>query len=144
MWNLQSGQKRKAFTLPEGSAHATGLASDALNKQLIAATADGFLHVRSLMILTLCEKTHTAFCYRQFYDFHDPALKASVGVPGRARITSVLLNRDNNLLAFASEDHIVRIMDIETRRIVRELTACKSDIVDLVRTETQPLAGLSP
>lgn len=52
MWNLQSGQKRKAFTLPEGSAHPTGLASDALNKQLIVTTADGQLHVRVLFSIT--------------------------------------------------------------------------------------------
>jgi len=64
MWNMQSGLKRKSFkvgpcpqavidrlessstTKPKGSEHAiTGLASDALNRVVIATTSDGTVNV---------------------------------------------------------------------------------------------------
>lgn len=49
-----------------------------------------------------------------------------------AGITSILLQRDNGLLAVVCDDLIVRIVDIETRRMVRELGGFKGRILDLV------------
>lgn len=46
---------------------------------------------------------------------------------------SILLHRDNGLLAVISDDMIVRIIDIETRRIVRELGGFHGRILDIVR-----------
>jgi U3 small nucleolar RNA-associated protein 21 len=62
MWNVQSGIKRKTFDIgpvpPEvanrsrsssknkGERSVTGLASDALNRVLLASTLDGTLNVR--------------------------------------------------------------------------------------------------
>lgn len=47
--------------------------------------------------------------------------------------TSILLHRDNGLLAVICDDLVVRIVDIETRRIVRELKGFRGRILDVVR-----------
>lgn len=134
MWNLQSGQRRKAFLVPDSNgqpASITGLVSDALNKQLIVSTRSGHLHVRTphqyLSALTDPQV--------QFFDFHSSQLLATLQAPGLPAITSLLLNRNNNLSAFATSDWSVRILDIETRRIVRDLSGIKGEIVDMVSCE---------
>ncbi|KAJ9111344.1 hypothetical protein QFC19_001112 [Naganishia cerealis] len=104
-WNLQSGHERKVFNLAGVSqptqksrnlARAkavrvgksiTGLATDSLNRILIAATLDGSLNIN--------------------------------------------LNRDSGLLAVVCDDLVVRLIDIETRRIVRELAGFKGRVLDL-------------
>lgn len=45
---------------------------------------------------------------------------------------SITLHRDSGLLAVICDDLIVRIVDIETRRIVRELGGFRGRILDLV------------
>lgn len=47
--------------------------------------------------------------------------------------TQVLLQRDSNLLAVTCDDLVVRIVDIETHRIVRELSGFRGRILDIVR-----------
>ena len=43
------------------------------------------------------------------------------------------LQRDSNLLAVTSDDFVVRIFDIETRRLVRELSGFSARVLDVVR-----------
>ena len=47
--------------------------------------------------------------------------------------TLILLHRDSGLLAVICDDLVVRIVDIETRRVVRELKGFRGRILDLVR-----------
>ncbi len=42
------------------------------------------------------------------------------------------LHRDNGLLAVICDDMIVRILDIETKKIVRELGGFRGRILDIV------------
>jgi hypothetical protein len=49
---------------------------------------------------------------------------------------SISLHRDSGLLAVVSDDMVVRIIDIETRRIVRELTGFHGRVLDIVSNET--------
>ena len=48
-----------------------------------------------------------------------------------ASITAILLQRENNLLAATCDDLTVKIVDIETRRIVRELSGPRGQILDV-------------
>jgi U3 small nucleolar RNA-associated protein 21 len=48
-------------------------------------------------------------------------------------ITQISLNRDSGLLAVVCDDLVVRLIDIETRRIVRELAGFRGRVLDLVR-----------
>lgn len=49
-----------------------------------------------------------------------------------ASVTAILLQRDNGLLAVTCDDLVLRIVDIETRRIVRELSGPRGRILDVV------------
>ncbi len=45
---------------------------------------------------------------------------------------SILLQRDTGLLAVICDDMVVRLIDIETRRVVRELSGFHGRILDIV------------
>lgn len=47
--------------------------------------------------------------------------------------TSIILHRDSGLLAVICDDLVVRLVDVETRRLVRELKGFRGRILDLVR-----------
>ncbi|TFK55069.1 Utp21-domain-containing protein [Heliocybe sulcata] len=122
-WNMQSGMKRRSFELgscPPGVTNrfrtsskkegrcVTGLATDALNRVLIASTLDGTVN---------------------FFDFHTGKLEQSVVLPSSA--VSITLQQDSGLLAVVCDDLVVRVIDIETRRIVRELGGFRGRVLDI-------------
>jgi U3 small nucleolar RNA-associated protein 21 len=47
-------------------------------------------------------------------------------------LVSVLLHRGNGLLAVICDDMVVRVVDIETKRVVRELGGFRGRILDIV------------
>ncbi|CAA7270921.1 unnamed protein product [Cyclocybe aegerita] len=124
MWNMQSGIKRKTFTLgscPTEIASRfysgtvkrrdrtiSGLATDSLNRVVIASTLDGTIN---------------------FFDFQTTNLEYTVVLPSTA--VSILLHRDSGLLAVVCDDMAVRVIDIETRRVVRELSGFHGRILDV-------------
>lgn len=48
-----------------------------------------------------------------------------------ASVTSILLQRDNGLLAAICDDLTLKIVDIETRRVVRQLAGPRGQILDV-------------
>uniref|UniRef100_A0A0W0EUF7 Uncharacterized protein n=1 Tax=Moniliophthora roreri TaxID=221103 RepID=A0A0W0EUF7_MONRR len=120
MWNMQSGIRRRTFEVgpapPEAAIKAltgadrsvTGLASDSLNRTVVASTLDGTIN---------------------FFDFHTARLDHTLVLPSGA--VSVVLHRDSGLLAVVCDDMIVRVIDIETKRIVRELGGFKGRVLDV-------------
>lgn len=57
-------------------------------------------------------------------------LKSSISLP--AGVTSILLQRENGLIATTCDDLTIRIVDIETQRVVRQLTGFRGNILDAV------------
>ncbi|KAF9265570.1 Utp21-domain-containing protein [Marasmius fiardii PR-910] len=117
MWNMQSGICRRTFEIgpppPKANMKArersvTGLASDALNRVVIASTLDGTV---------------------TFFDFHTAKLEYTLVLPSAA--VSIVLHRDSGLLAVVCDDMVVRIVDIETRKIVRELGGSRGRVLDV-------------
>ncbi|GAA97011.1 hypothetical protein E5Q_03685 [Mixia osmundae IAM 14324] len=117
-WNLQSGIWRKAFQIPRSSLtngrtnaralSVSGVAVDALNQIAVVATLSGDLH---------------------FFDFHTTKLVRTTKLA--SGIYQMLLQRDNGLIAVACDDMIIRIVDIETMRTVRELSGFRGRVLDL-------------
>lgn len=66
----------------------------------------------------------------QFFDFQTAKLEYTLVLP--STVPSILLHRDNGLLGIICDDMVVRIVDIETRRVVRELTGFQSRVLDIV------------
>ncbi|KAI9057911.1 Utp21-domain-containing protein [Trametes sanguinea] len=126
MYNMQSGILRRTFDVGPCPSNVpsrfrpaangkkkeerciTGLASDALDRVLVASTLDGTIN---------------------FFDFHTAALEHTLVLPSAA--VSITLHRDSGLLAVICDDLVVRIVDIETRRIVRELGGFRGRVLDL-------------
>ncbi|KAG8900228.1 hypothetical protein FRC00_013830 [Tulasnella sp. 408] len=120
MWNMESGLPRKLFKLPDppeelaasGSKptarSVTGIATDALNRVVIVSTLDGTVN---------------------FFDFHTTELQAVMVLP--SSVTSIVLQRESGLLAVTSDDLFVRLVDVETQRVVREMTGFKGRILDI-------------
>ncbi|KAF8844502.1 Utp21-domain-containing protein [Paxillus ammoniavirescens] len=125
MWNMQSGLKRKTFRVGQGPQAAldrsdtaklkaserciTGVTTDALNRLVVASTLDGTIN---------------------FFDFHTTKLDHTMILP--ASVNSITLNRNSGLLATVCDDMTIRVIDIETKRIVRELSCgLKGRILDI-------------
>lgn len=68
-------------------------------------------------------------------------LRESISIP--AGVTAILLQRENGLLAATCDDLTVRIVDIETQRIVRVLSGFRGQILDLVSSLSQPVRSRS-
>ena len=122
-WNMQSGLQRRSYDLAaaaDSRATAaltpTGLVADALNRHVVVGTQIGQLH---------------------FFDFKSCALVQSVRMP--AGILALVLQRDSGLLAVVGDDMVVRVVDMETRRVVRELSAFRGRILDVVRVRLPDL-----
>lgn len=75
---------------------------------------------------------HTSHSLQQFFSFQTMKLAQTIVMPSNAGVTSLLLQRDNGLLAVTCDDLLIRIIDIETARIVRELSGIKGRILDVV------------
>ncbi len=141
---MQSGAHRKSFNLgpcpqgvhtkygpPSGKKRSeerivTGLATDSLNRLVIASTLDGTVNVRDhhmtlQVVMNFLQK---------FFDFHTAKLVHVLIVP--ATVVSIVLQRDSALLALTCDDLVVRLLDIETRRIVREFGGFSGRVLDLV------------
>ncbi|KXN80981.1 hypothetical protein AN958_06493 [Leucoagaricus sp. SymC.cos] len=123
MWNMQSGIKRKSYDVgpcpPEATSRLrdgarkrertiTGIATDPLNRVVVASTLDGTLN---------------------FFDFQTSKLEHTLVLPSAA--VSIQLHRDSGLLAIICDDMVVRVIDIETRRIVRELGGFRGRVLDM-------------
>ncbi|GAA5850196.1 hypothetical protein JCM5353_004683 [Sporobolomyces roseus] len=116
-YNMQSGLKRKIFQVPVHPAtpqndvrskNVTGIAVDALNRVVVVSTLKGVVH---------------------FFGFQTMKLLSTLTLTGS--ITSIHLQRDNSLLAAVCDDLVVRVIDIETKRVVRELAGARGQILDL-------------
>jgi U3 small nucleolar RNA-associated protein 21 len=138
MWNLESGAKRKTFRVgarTKGSRRTdgctvTGIATDSLNRSVIATTLEGTVNVRELTVPSI------AYTLRdwQFFDFHTTTLEHTLLM--RSGAVSIVLNRSSGLLGVICDDMVVRIIDVETRKVVRELSGFRGRILDIVCVRT--------
>ncbi len=65
----------------------------------------------------------------QFFDFHTTTLLQTVVLPSTC--SAIYLQRDSGLLAVICDDLVVRLVDIESRRIVREMMGFGGNVLDV-------------
>jgi U3 small nucleolar RNA-associated protein 21 len=99
-YNMQSGLHRKTYKSAENphTKAISGLLVDALNKTLLSVSLDGQV------------KT---------WDFHKATLLNTVNLG--IGITSLQAHHSSDLVALSCDDFCVRIFDVETQKVVREL-----------------------
>ncbi|EOR02845.1 hypothetical protein E3P92_03138 [Wallemia ichthyophaga] len=112
-FNMQSGIKRRVLSIQnkyenKDALAISGVISDALNTTIVASTLDGFLY---------------------FFDFHNGALIDTLQL--RGGVHQLILQRDNGIMAAICADNVVRLVDIETRRVVREFRGFTKRVSDI-------------
>ncbi|KAH7936064.1 hypothetical protein HPB52_017523 [Rhipicephalus sanguineus] len=108
-FNIQSGIHRMAYgkeLAHEGSVR--GVASDALNQVVVTAGADSHL---------------------RFWAFRDGRQLSQVALS--APVARICLHRESGMLAVASDDFSVCVVDVELRRVVRAFASYYSQITDM-------------
>ncbi|KAG0135859.1 hypothetical protein HOY82DRAFT_498741 [Tuber indicum] len=133
MYNIQSGIKRRQFPEPVSAAVAkrlknstgpaklgmagigkhtkavTGIVVDSLNRVVISTSLDGEV---------------------KFWDFNTGIIVHEIHWSNSGAITKAKLHRHSDLLAVCCDDLCIRVVDIETRKTVRELRGAQGRIND--------------
>ncbi|KAJ3122567.1 hypothetical protein HK098_002746 [Nowakowskiella sp. JEL0407] len=113
MYNMQSGIHRRTFASGGEGHHKSveGIASDNLNRTVISASLDGTV---------------------KFWDMNTAKVMhtTKIGSP----VVSILLHQDSDLLATVSDDLCIRVIDIESKKVVREFWGHQGRITDITFT----------
>ncbi|KAF3910388.1 hypothetical protein ABW20_dc0102170 [Dactylellina cionopaga] len=88
----------------------TGLAIDSINKVLISCGLDGFV---------------------KFWEFKSGLLQQQISFTERTACTALRMHRSSGLIAVSCDDLGIRVVDVETRKVVRELWGCGGRISDI-------------
>ncbi|KAL8978091.1 MAG: hypothetical protein Q9205_006242, partial [Flavoplaca limonia] len=95
-----TGKHRKAVT---------GLLVDPLNRKVISCGIEGKV---------------------KFWDFHSGVLQDEIDWSPMVAITAARYYRPSDLIAFSCDDLSIRVIDLETKKLVRELWGCLGQIND--------------
>lgn len=111
MYNMQSKLHRRKFhdNLNGHKKDITGIISDPLNKIMASSSLDGTI---------------------KFWKISTGNLLYTLDI--KSPITLMVYQKSSDLLAITSDDLCIRIIDIETKKIIRELWGHKNRITDLV------------
>ncbi|EAQ87231.1 hypothetical protein CHGG_03850 [Chaetomium globosum CBS 148.51] len=107
---LQS--RSKATFAPGTGRHTkavTGIVVDSLNRTVISCSLDGKI---------------------KFWDFVTGSLIDEIDWAPMIKITACRYHAGNDLIAFACDDHSIRVVDVETKQTIREFWGCRGDIND--------------
>ncbi|KAG0764980.1 hypothetical protein G6F33_002109 [Rhizopus arrhizus] len=110
IYNMQSGLHRKTFGGSDGHKKAiTGLTTDIINKCLITASVDKTIKIWDIKTAKVLDTI----------DLGSPAV-------------SIRYHMDNDLLAVVCDDLGIRVVDLETKRVIREFWGHRNRITDFV------------
>ena len=87
----------------------TGIVVDNMNKQVISCSLDGTI---------------------KFWDFLTGNLVDEVDWAPMTGVTGCRYHAASDLIAFSCDDHSIRVVDIETKKTIREFWGCQGDIND--------------
>ena len=109
--NLPSIETRSTFSPGEGrhSKDVTGITVDGLNRKVISCSLDGTV---------------------KFWDFTTGALRYQLDWSPYTAITASRYHQPSDLIALSCDDLFIRLVDIETRKLVRELPGCVGQVRD--------------
>ncbi|KAJ3049083.1 hypothetical protein HK097_009887 [Rhizophlyctis rosea] len=108
-YNLQSGLHRKTYGGKAAHKKAiVGIVSDNINRVVMTASLDATV---------------------KFWDFNNAKLLHSITLPAAA--SHLILHRESGLLAIAADDLCIRVVDVDTKRIVREFWGHRNRLTDL-------------
>ncbi|KAL8712068.1 MAG: hypothetical protein Q9225_007004 [Loekoesia sp. 1 TL-2023] len=139
MFNLQSGIQRQRFPAPLNSAQAKKLKLQSITEEPLAG-ASRFgpgkgKHKRAVTGLMVDPLNRTVISCGldgkiKFWDFHTGSLNDEIDWSSTAAITAAQYYKSSDLVALSCDDLAIRIIDTETKKLVRELWGCLGQISD--------------
>lgn len=105
-----NGQKTFLAGLGRHTKEVTGIIVDSLNKNVISCSLDGKV---------------------KFWDFNTGNLVNEIDWYPMTAITGLRFHASNDLIALSCDDLSIRIVDIETKKTIRELWGCQGGINDV-------------
>jgi U3 small nucleolar RNA-associated protein 21 len=101
----------------------TGLAVDGLNRVVISCGDDGKVKVSAIPSTLTIRRPLT---HQQFWDFATGILQHEIDWYPMTRILGLRHHRNSDLIALRCDDGSIRVVDVETKKLVRELWASRS------------------
>lgn len=108
--DAKDGHHKWAKGYGRHTAAVTGLHVDSLNRTVFSSGLDGKV---------------------KFWDFGSGELLHEINWQGSISVSRMAYHRPNDLIAVVCSDNLIRVIDIETRKIIRELAGCRGDINDV-------------
>ncbi|KAL8895275.1 MAG: hypothetical protein Q9192_003739 [Flavoplaca navasiana] len=140
MFNLQSGLLRQRFPAPLNPAQAKKMKLEQLDPSPLSANTPCFKPgtgkhrkaVTGLLIDPLNRKVISCGIEGKvkFWDFHSGVLQDEIDWSPMVAITAARYYRPSDLIAFSCDDLSIRVIDLETKKLVRELWGCLGQIND--------------
>lgn len=142
MYNLQSGLHRQPFPARLNKAQAQKARQNQVNNcNHVDGAAEGWsrgqgkhtkavtgLHVDSMNRIVISSGLDGKL---KFWDFNTGSLLHEISWHGSIALHRMIYHRPNDLVAVVCSDGIIRVIDIDTRRIIRELAGCRGQINDV-------------
>lgn len=111
--SVQELQARSSFNFTPGSGKhtkpVTGIVVDTMNKLVISCSLDGKV---------------------KFWDFLTGNLVEQIDWAPMTKVTGCRYHASNDLIAFSCDDNSIRVVDIETKKTIREFWGCNGAIND--------------
>ena len=145
MFNLQSGKPRQQFpeTLTKAQARKKELkdisdrksASNGIKLNGQEYSAGEGRHTREVTGIMVDNLNKTVFSCAldgkvKFWDFATGRLLHELDWYPMTAVTASRMNRQNDLIALSCDDLSIRVIDCETRKLVRELWGCVGQVTD--------------
>lgn len=99
----------------------TGLAVDGSNRTVISSSDDGKVKVSKVIIMLVAHANNT-----QFWDFMTGILLHEIDWYPMTKVLGLRYHPNSDLVALSCNDGSIRVLDIETKKLVRELWASRS------------------
>lgn len=115
---VEEGEGKRTFYRGQGKhgSAVIGLAVDNLNKTVLSAGADGKI---------------------KFWNFSSGLLEHEINWSGSTQILAMRFHREADLAAFSCSDGCVRVVDITSHRLIRELWSSRPPIAELIGIQVQ-------
>lgn len=111
----------------------TGLMVDGLNRTVISCGLDGKVKVRLPILCPQSAGTnYSTSTSKQFWDFISGRLVDELNWHPMTAVTGLRYSNTSELVAFSCDDLSIRVVDIETRKLVREFWGCVGQVNDFV------------
>ena len=142
MFNLQSGVQRQKFPSPISPAQARKLKLGLTNGDSLEDSSGAHRfspgqgkHTRAVTGLMVDSLNRTVFSCSldgriKFWDFATGLLQDEIDWYPMSSILASRYHRHNDLIAFSCDDLAIRVVDTETKKLVREFWGCLGQICD--------------